>query len=126
MLSYVASFARNLICTLILAGAMFGCSEGGTTREVVRIRGVSLVPAGKGPLPSSAHDVLILDIPTCGGKPVATATESGDVVRLRVVSTVSLGGNQPSCADLARATLAQPLAGRIVVDAATGKSVSVR
>lgn len=126
MLSCVASLTQNVICTVVLVGAMFGCSEAGPTREVVQIREVFLIPVGKGPLPTSAHDVLVINVGTCGGKPVATATESGDVVRVRVVSTVYHGGNQNSCADLARVTLAQPLAGRLVVDADTGKSFPVR
>lgn len=70
---------------------------------------------------------LVLEVDSCNGDPVASVLEQADdQVRIQVVasSTPFRGGDD--CLDAVEVALQEPLGDRVVVDAHTGSTVSVR
>jgi hypothetical protein len=65
---------------------------------------------------------LLLVVPTCGGDPAITVTESATEVHLRIISTSSSGNK---CADDVEAQLRDGLGARTVVDDATGEQLAI-
>ncbi len=70
---------------------------------------------------------LVLEVDSCNGDPVASVFEqTDDQVRIEVVASSTPFGGGGDCLDIVEVALQKPLGDRVVVDAHTESTVSVR
>lgn len=69
---------------------------------------------------------LLIDLPSCNGDPVLDALEEDDdEVRIRVITTVVVSGEDDACADVVEVPLDRPLEDRTVTDLVSGATIDI-
>lgn len=112
---------RAVTGALVLAAVLAaGCTSGDTPtsrRGPVSLEDMEAV--------ASDSPSIRLGVPSCNGDPVLDEiVEDPDVVRLRVVSTVTNPGD--ACLDSLEVQLDEPLGNRDVVDMTSGAQIPIR
>ncbi len=95
--------------------------------------GFDVVETERGPVSLDGYgatlvgtSALVIDLPSCNGDPVLDALEEDDdEVRIRVVTTLVVSGEDAACADVVEVPLDQPLDDRTVTDLVSGAAIDI-
>lgn len=95
--------------------------------------GLEVVETERGPVSLDGYGAtlvgtseLVVDLPSCNGDPVLDALEEDErEVRIRVVTTVVVRGEDAACTDVVEVPFDRPLDDRTVVDLVSGAAIDI-
>jgi hypothetical protein len=122
---------RMVVAVVAAAGVVLaGC---GAASEPTPGAGLELVGTERGPIALDGYGAtlvgtseLVVELPSCNGDPVLDVVEEDDdEVRIRVVTTVVVSGEDAACADVVEVPLDRPLDDRTVIDLVSGAAIDI-